>query len=278
LISYETTRILEGEGEEVPLLFALDSVGPLWEPRPLANGVPFDEVMNLARVYHGAGASAAVDDSIFSDVDDADSFLRWLREPISSNGEHVVNRYLHSAYRARPDLQVSFPLPANAHALLVDWGHIGGVPEMGMNPDLLPTPSPAARRARRSVDPRHRSTPRRALARAFDGLDVALRGKVSALARRRQSRLLELASQMVLYYRAGPIDAPVVVLRSEEYRDDAQLARWHGVETGGVTEHFVEGTHESMMREPAVASTAAVVERYVTELQRRGAPFARAAR
>jgi thioesterase domain-containing protein len=75
---------------------------------------------------------------------------------------------------------------------------------------------------------------------------------------------------MVLYYRAGPCRARVVLVRSEEYHGDAQLARWFGVETGGVEEHFVEGTHESMMREPAVASTATLIETCVDAVLARG--------
>ncbi len=256
LVAHEVTRLLEAAGEEVALEIALDSVGPLWEPRRLANGLPFDEVMNLARVHD---PTAAADDRIFTDAAAADQFVDWLGEAVTADGEHVVNRYLHAAYRARPDLQIAYPLAAKQHAGLVHWGRVGGIPEMGMNPELLP-PAPAARSAPPSVDPRHRSAARRATARVVDSLDVIGRGRVRSLSRRRGRRLLELASQMVLRYRAGPTRAPIALLRSEEYRSDAQLARWHGVVTGGVEEYFVEGTHESMMREPAVASTAAAVD------------------
>ncbi len=256
LVAHEVTRLLEEAGEEVALEIALDSVGPMWQPRRLANGLPFDEVMNLVRVYDW---TSVADESIFTDAASADQFVDWIREPVTADGVHVVNRYLHAAYRARPDLQIAYPLAANQHAGLVYWGRVGGIPEMGMNPDLLP-PAPDAESARPSVDPRHRSVTRRAAARAVDALDVLSRGRVRSLARRRQRRLLELASQMVLRYRAGTTRAPIALLRSEEYRWDAQLARWHGIVTGGVDEYFVDGTHESMMREPAVASTAAAVE------------------
>ena len=65
---------------------------------------------------------------------------------------------------------------------------------------------------------------------------------------------------MVLEYRTGPISATVVLARSEEYRDDAQLLRWHGIQTGGIEEHYVDGSHESMIREPDVASLARCIE------------------
>jgi thioesterase domain-containing protein len=68
---------------------------------------------------------------------------------------------------------------------------------------------------------------------------------------------------MVLSYRAGPCIAPVVLIRSEEYRDDATLARWYGIRTGGVEEEYADGTHQSMMREPDVASLARCVARHV---------------
>ncbi len=51
LVAFEMTRLLERAGEAVSLLIALDSVGPLWTSRRMANGMSFDEVMNLARCY-----------------------------------------------------------------------------------------------------------------------------------------------------------------------------------------------------------------------------------
>jgi thioesterase domain-containing protein len=137
---------------------------------------------------------------------------------------------------------------------------------MGLNPDLLPDPSPEARRAPQSRDPRYRSPAQRLRARGADWLDVATRGRVAALATRRQDRLLELAARMVLEYRAGPCAARVALVRSEEYRHDAQLARWYGLETGGIEEHYVAGSHQSMMREPDVSSLARCVDELVVRV------------
>ncbi len=257
LVAYELTRLLEADGEEVALLIALDSVGPLWQERQLANGVPFDEVMNLARLY---GQGAPEIDGAFASRDAADEFLAWLREPVSAHGEHVVDRYLHAAYLARPDLQLVWSLDSGAHAQLIDWSWVGGRSEMHMNEQLLAKPSATARAARQSVDPRYSPPRRRALERTVDWLDVATGGRLGPLVRRRPERLLELAQQMVLNYRAGPCEAPVALIRSEEYGDDPQLARWYGVRTGGIHECFVAGTHQSMLREPDVVNLARCIQ------------------
>jgi amino acid adenylation domain-containing protein len=260
LVAFEMTRIIEAAGEQVSLLIALDSVGPLWRPRELANGMVFDELMNLACSLHADAPSRA---DIFSDPDASDAFIAWLREPVEVRGPFAVNRYVYTAYLARPDLQAAYPLGGGQHAGLLHWAWVGGRSEMGLNPALLPDPSPEARRARQSVDPRYRSPAQRLRARCVDWLDVATRGRVPALATRRQDRLLELAARMVLEYRAGPCNAPVALIRSEEYRHDAQLARWYGLETGGIEEHYVLGSHQSMMREPEVSSLARCVEELV---------------
>ena len=263
LVAFEMTRILESEGDQVSLLIALDSVGPLWKVRTLANGVTFDEVMNLARRFNPDATAARAD--IFTDPTAADAFMAWLREPVEVSGDFVVNRYVHTAYRARPDLQASYPLTGGEHAGLLHWAWVGGRSELGMNPDLLPDPNSAARWAPQSRDPRYRSPAERLRARSADWVDVATRGRVRALAARRTGRMLELAARMVLEYRAGPCAAPIALLRSEEYRNDAQLARWYGVETGGIEEHYVRGSHQSMMREPDVSSLAACIASLVAD-------------
>jgi thioesterase domain-containing protein len=76
---------------------------------------------------------------------------------------------------------------------------------------------------------------------------------------------------MVLEYRAGPIAAPVALIRSEELRHDAQLARWYGVETGGIEEFYVNGSHLSMMREPDARFLAHRVEACVDLVMANGA-------
>ncbi len=269
LVAFETARLLEKAGEVVSLLIALDSVGPLWTSRTMANGTSFDEVMNLARCYE-PGAPPAQGD-IFANTRAAEEFVEWLGEPVDVHGEFAVSRYVYAAYRARPDLQAAYPLATGEHAELLGWTWVGGRSEMGMNPQLIPDPTPAVRGLPPSTDPRHRTRRQRVRGRAADWLDVITQGRLSTLAERRQDRLLELASRMVLEYRAGPCAAPVALIRSEEYRDDAQLARWYGVETGGIEEFYVKGSHLSMMREPDVSWAARCVEACVDRVMADGA-------
>jgi thioesterase domain-containing protein len=258
LVAFEMTRLLEAAGERVSLLIALDSVGPLWKPRAMANGVEFDEVMKLARCYERDAPQAQ--SPIFSSLPAAEDFVEWLRGPVEVNGDAIVSRYVLAAYRARPDLQAAYPLAAGRHEDLLHWTWIGGRSEMGMSPQFIPSPTPAVSGIPPSTDPRYRTREERFSGRIADWLDVTTQGRVAALARRRQDRLLELAARMVLEYRAGPCSAPVALIRSEEYRADAQLARWYGAETGGIEEFYVKGSHQSMMREPDVISTARCVE------------------
>jgi amino acid adenylation domain-containing protein len=269
LVAFEMTRLLERDGERVSLLIALDSAGPLWAPRVLANGVRFDEVMNLARCLEPDASPARGD--IFGNRQAARDFVAWLVEPVDSNGGLDVSRYVYAAYRSRPDLLAAYPLTAGRHAELLAWTWVGGRSEMGMNPDLIPAPGPSVRDVSPSRDPRYRRPGQRLRARTADWLDVITRGRVAPLAQRRQDRLLELASRMVLEYRAGPIAAPVALIRSEELRHDAQLARWYGVETGGIEEFYVNGSHLSMMREPDARFLAHRVEACVDLVMANGA-------
>lgn len=256
LVAYEMTRLLEQAGQTVAVLAAIDSVGPLWQRRLLANGVVYDEVMNMALVRAGGEADFG---AIFTDVTAARRLVEWLAEPIHEHDGCVVDRYLHAAYLARPDLRAAFPLDDGGHAGLRHWGWVGGRYELGMNPALLATPTPEARRAKPSRGP-HASTPlARITARAADLADVLTRGAVPALADRRRARLLQIAQQNVQSFRAGAIAAPVVLIRSEDDENDEQLAqlmRWYGLQTGGVQLHHIRGTHHGMLREPDVQSLA----------------------
>jgi thioesterase domain-containing protein len=261
LVAVEATRLLEAQGERVALLAAIDSIGPFWAERRLANGMRYDEVMNLARV-RGREDGVSFGD-IFGEPDAASAFVDWLRETVTANGPYAISRYLYAAYLARPDLRDGYPLTAGGHAGLLDWAWIGGRSEMGMNAQLLTPPSAFARKAKPSIDPRRTTRPHRAKERLLDVADVASRGKIAALAERRRTRLLALATENVLNYRAGRFAAPVALIRSQDDEDDtqkAQLARWYGLESGGVEVHYVRGSHHGMLREPDVASLAECLE------------------
>jgi thioesterase domain-containing protein len=87
------------------------------------------------------------------------------------------------------------------------------------------------------------------------------------LAARRRDEVLRIAYENVVRYRAGPLTATVALILSEDEAvglQKAQLARWYGLEVGAIEEHFVAGSHHSMLREPAVRSLAACLERCAT--------------
>ena len=88
---------LRADGEEVAFVAALDSLGPRWRPRELAGGVLFDEVADLCRIRSGLDGAA---------------LLAWMREP--ADGAPLVNRYVHEAYAARPDVRAAYPDPTGA--------------------------------------------------------------------------------------------------------------------------------------------------------------------
>jgi len=88
------------------------------------------------------------------------------------------------------------------------------------------------------------------------------------LAAGRREEILSIAHENLVRYRAGPLRARVVLIRPEEEADghqQAQLARWYGLETGGVVERMVPGTHHGMLREPAVAALADCLGDCITE-------------
>ncbi len=255
LVAFEMARMLEARGEPVALLLVLDSIGPSWEPRTLPGGLPYDEVMNLARVRAGAEGFDLGD--VFT-ADGAAAFLTWLREPVVSGGGAVVNRYLYEAYRARPDVQAVYPLLDEGDAArLVHWGWVSGRREMGMTEALLPpTDEPLVA----LPGTRARDTLHHVAARAGDWADVATRGRVPRLAERRLRRLQEVASSAARSYRAGPYRGRITLVRTREFLDNVEVARWHGVDTAGVDEVVAAGSHRSMLREPDVAVLADLLQ------------------
>lgn len=275
LVAYEVAVRLESLGETVALLASIDSVGPLSRTRHLANGVIHDPIMNVARV-RARDAGIELGD-VFGDRTAADAFITWLGETVTEHDGVAVSRYVHAAYLARPDLQAAYPLGERGdgraeHAGLMYWAVVNGPSEMGMQAGLLPPPTRETRRVRPSADPRVQSRRRHAADRALDWLNFATRGSIGALATRRRDDVLRIASENVVRYRAGRLAATVVLLRPEEDADGqqkAQLARWYGLEVGGIEEHVVAGSHHAMLREPAVASLADCLDRCIaTALER----------
>ncbi len=275
LVAYEVAARMELSGETVALLASIDSVGPLSRARPLANGLIHDPIMNVARVRaRDAGIEFG---DVFGDQTAADAFTEWLRETVTEHDGVAVSRYVHAAYLSRPDLQVAYPLGERGdrraeHAGLMYWAVVNGPSEMGMQAELLPPPTHEMQQIRPSHDPRLQSRRRHAADRVLDWLNFATRGTIAALATRRRDDVLRIASENLVRYRAGRLAATVVLFRPEEDADGqqkAQLARWYGLEVGGIEQHVVAGSHHAMLREPAVASLADCLDRCIaTALER----------
>jgi amino acid adenylation domain-containing protein len=259
LVAFEIARRLTEAGQEVALLGVFDSLGPRWKPRRLAPDLLYDEVLNMCRVRVRREDEAAAE---LRTPEQVERFVDWLLEPAPDAGE-PVNRYVHEAYLARPDVQAAYPeLPGPDAGRLVDWAWISGRSEMGLQPPLLPAASPAAHDAAPPPPaPASRWGPWAAA--ATDLLDVALRGRSRRLTARRDERLGEIALEAALRYRAGPYAGTVTLFRTAEFLDNIELARWHGVVAAEVDEHIVLGSHRSMLREPDVASLAATLDRCI---------------
>ncbi len=108
-VAFEMAQQLRAEGESVPLLAVLDSNPPAPKPGELAPGVPYDPVMEAARV-RGREAGEAVPDP--GEAGGAAALLDWLRTPAGPG----VTRYLHEFWRWRDDLREAWPDPLGADA------------------------------------------------------------------------------------------------------------------------------------------------------------------
>jgi thioesterase domain-containing protein len=262
-------RRLEAVGETVAMLASIDSIGPFWRPRRMANGVTYDPMMNLARVN---AIEAGLDTGdVFSERSAADQFLKWLDEPVAEHDGVEVSRYIHTAYLSHPDLYATFSLGEDGdgradHLAVVRWAQLNGTSQLEMQASFLP-PLPPGPRPIPLADVRLRTRRRHAADRALDWLHFVSRGRRDSLAARRRDEVLRIAYENVVRYRAGPLTATVELILSEDESvglQKAQLARWYGLEVGAIEEHFVAGSHHSMLREPAVRSLAACLERCAT--------------
>jgi thioesterase domain-containing protein len=267
VVAYELAVRLESAGERVALFTAIDSVGPLWRTRYLANGTAYDPVMNAALVR--AEAEGAAFGDVFSDTAAADSFTRWLREPAPAHGTGEVSRYVHAVYLLRPDLQTAFPLGehgdgGSAAAGLVHWAWEHGCSEMGMQPSLLSASSADLRRRKPlTADPRLRSRRRRVYERALDWVNFLTRGTLAPLAARRRDEILRIAGESMVRYRAAPLAATVLLIHPDKDADglpSAPLDHWYGLELGGLEDQVVVGSPQNILCEPFVGSVAQCLE------------------
>jgi amino acid adenylation domain-containing protein len=260
LVAYEIARRLEARGEQVALLAVLDSGGPVWAPRRLADGTPFDAIMNAALRRDGAPLRELGD--VFSPAGGA-RLLRWLAEPLVVGADGTpITRYLHEVYRLRSDVRDAFPdLAGDDAARLAAWGWTSGRAEHDLVPALLPPgPADAVHAPRPAAAPGRAGSVRTRLAwRGSEAADLLTRERRAGAALRRRERVREASLHAAAVYRARPYGGVVTLIRSEEYRVQTLLEQWHGLDTGGVVEPRVPGSHRSMLREPDVEALAAAV-------------------
>jgi hypothetical protein len=189
--------------------------------------------------------------------------MRWLEEPFAPPSGEPVSRYLHEVYLSSPWLEESFP----------DLSGVDATPFL----DALGTrcaafgvaPSFGPRGARPAARQRLR-TPvldawRVLLWRAAEVRALILGDRLRDAAERRRRRVGEAATRAWTAYRAGPLDAVVTLVRSEEYETHPTLDRWHGLETRGVRDATIRATHRSILREPDVAALAELIASFVDE-------------
>ena len=265
LVAYEMARRIERAGDSVARLIVLDSGGPLWKRRLLADGTRFDETMN------GAIRRSAAQDEL-GDVFTAagtQRLLSWLAEPVQlREGSGTVNRYLHEVYLTRSDVRDAYFHEQDGGAsALIRWAWMFGIAEMDLNPQLLPAPdsSPPRVPAGPGLRERLQEVRGRVSWRLGEGADLISAGRRSGARSRRRERLRETSNSAAGSYRAGPYGGPVTLIRSEEYQVQPLLERWHALDTGGVHERRVRGTHRSMLREPDVEGLAACIRELVDE-------------
>jgi amino acid adenylation domain-containing protein len=261
LVAFEMARRLTDAGQKVALVGVFDSLGPHWEPRRITPDLFYDDVLNMCRLR---ARREGVEAAELGAPEQVELFVDWLRQPAPGVGE-PVNRYVHEAYLQRLDVQAAYPEVPGADAMrLVDWAWISGRSEMGLQAQLLPELSPAAHElAHPTQGSASRERARAAASSAADLVDVAMRGRSRRLATRRDRRLGEIANRAASRYRAGSYAGTVSLLRTAEFLDNIELARWHGVVGARVEEHVVLGSHRSMLRAPDVASLAATLDRCI---------------
>ena len=95
--------------------------------------------------------------------------------------------------------------------------------------------------------------------RTAEARDLITLGRLSGARARLRWRIEEASRRAWVDYRAGAYRGKVAIVRSAEFRGHSHLDRWHALETGGIEEVHVIGTHRSMLREPDVASLAEIV-------------------
>jgi thioesterase domain-containing protein len=141
----------------------------------------------------------------------------------------------------------------------VTWSWVDGYPRHGLCAELLPEPPrgpPSVEPVKKTLRNRVGLARDRLVWRTDEAADLLTAGRRRGAARRQRRRLLEANERATHMYRAGAYDGIVTLLRSEEHRVHTLVDWWHALDTAGVVEVEVAGSHRSMMREPDVESLA----------------------
>ncbi|HVD87035.1 MAG TPA: AMP-binding protein, partial [Solirubrobacterales bacterium] len=130
-VAFEMAQRLRAQGEDVPLLVALDSDPPPAGPPELEPGVAYDPMMEGAWLRARSRGEEVPD---LGAPGGPRALAAWLRAPVGPD----VSRYLHEAWRWREDLMRAWPDPLGADAdALSHWGWDAGQYEMKLAPQLL---------------------------------------------------------------------------------------------------------------------------------------------
>ena len=172
-------------------------------------------------------------------------------------------------YGMRSDLRVAFPDLAGPDARrFIDWAWGPGRAEFGLTEKLLARPSTPLSLARASAlrlrDQGVRIA-RRIAWRAGEAADLIARERRAGAAERRSERVRMVGNVAWTRYRAGSYGGIVTLIRSQEFLAEPLLDLWHGMDTQGVVERQVPGSHLSVMREPEVSGLAACIRELVDQ-------------
>lgn len=262
LVAYEVARRLRARGQQVALLLMLDSGGPLLHTRRLADGTPFDQIMNSA--IHRVDPDVAPRD-IFTTAG-TKRLMQWLAEPVITSSDGTpINRYLHEVYRVRSDVRDAFPdLSDRDTQGFVEWAWMSGRDEHGLTERLLPVPLNARSKPSAGVVGLATVGLRNGLSaartwvswHASEAADLLTGERRQDAAARRRERLRQASRHAWDTYRAGDYSGIITLVRSEEPHTVTLLEQWHALDTAGVIERRVRGTHRSILREPDVAGLA----------------------
>ena len=257
-IAYEIARRIEAKGERVDLLLVMDSAGPSATRRRLADGTDFNLFMIAAL------RRSDLDVDVFSPAG-TEAFMRWLAEPVYffSDGTPSINRYLEQIYLLRSEIRDAYPDLSDDQTALgyINWTWDLAQSEGGVCLGLLPPPSDPSLLFEEQSRWRDRlaRTVERLSWRTAEARDLITLGRLSGARARLRWRIEEASRRAWVDYRAGAYRGKVAIVRSAEFRGHSHLDRWHALETGGIEEVHVIGTHRSMLREPDVASLAEIV-------------------